>query len=322
MLTKRKFLKLFPSSSLLFLAGCSQGEARSGWYFYEKNPVLGKSYGTCFDPYVILENNVFRMWFSWRPKQAIGYSESTDGIQWSVPQIVLAPPHAQTNERIFNRCSVLKKGGIYHIWFTSQDEVTSHIHYATSPDGLKWTQQGINPVLKPDHPWEKTSVMCPDVLCDPQNGTLRLYYSAGEQYEPDGIGLATSSDSGITWEKYPQPIFTSNPANPWERSKVTACNVHYVNGWFYLFYIAFADIDHASICLARSKNGIDNWERHPANPILSAPGMTHFFQWDRDAIYKPAAVMTESGWTLFFNARRHHKEQIGMAIHKGHDLEF
>ncbi len=35
-----------------------------------------------------------------------------------------------------------------------------------------------------------------------------------------------------------------------------------------MFYIAFSDKDHAQIGLARSKDGITAWKRHPANPIV------------------------------------------------------
>jgi hypothetical protein len=29
-------------------------------------------------------------------------------------------------------------------------------------------------------------------------------------------------------------------------------------GWYYVFYIGFEDVDHAQICLARSRDGITN----------------------------------------------------------------
>jgi predicted GH43/DUF377 family glycosyl hydrolase len=163
--------------------------------------------------------------------------------------------------------------------------------------------------------------MVPDVLWDDEERLYRMYYSAGEQYEPDCIALAISSD-GSDWRRRDAPVFMPDPAHPWERAKVTGCNVHRVDGQYLMFYIGFADTKHANIGLARSRNGIHGWERHPANPILRAPGMLNFNAWDRDAIYKPSAVKTDDGWVMFFNARRRHIEQIGMAVHRGHDLGF
>ncbi|MBO1327120.1 family 43 glycosylhydrolase [Acetobacter suratthaniensis] len=322
MITRRQSLAMLAAPSLLALSGCSQGNARSNWQFFKGNPVIGGEYGTCFDPYVLLDNGKFRMWFSWRPQHSIAYCESHDGVSWSAPQVVLGLDPEQNGQTEVNRCTVIQRDGVYHMWFTGQTQTTSSIYYATSPDGLKWTRTQSTPVLWPSEPWEKTSVMCPDIIIDEQTGLWRMYYSAGEQYEPDGIGLATSAD-GKTWQKHPTPIFTSAAEHPWEKAKVTACNVHYVDGWYYMFYIGFADTNHAAICLARSRNGIDQWERHPSNPILQAPsGLLNFFEWDRDAIYKPAAVLTDKGWVMFFNARRRHTEQIGMATHEGQSLGF
>src|SRR5262249_40391991 len=68
------------------------------------------------------------------------------------------------------------------------------------------------------------------------------------------------------------PIFRADSARAWERHKVTACQVVRHGGWYVMFYIGFRDVDHAQIGLARSRDGISGWERHPANPILR-PGV-------------------------------------------------
>ena len=43
--------------------------------------------------------------------------------------------------------------------------------------------------------------MCPHVLWDEQQKLFRMWYSGGEQYEPDAIGYATSPD-GLKWTKH------------------------------------------------------------------------------------------------------------------------
>jgi beta-1,2-mannobiose phosphorylase / 1,2-beta-oligomannan phosphorylase len=85
-----------------------------------------------------------------------------------------------------------------------------------------------------------------------------------------------------------------------------------------MFYIGFRDIDHAQIGLARSRDGITAWQRHPANPIVrSGTGM-----WDDDACYKPFAIFDGRQWLLWYNGRRQNLEQIGVVIHAGEDLGF
>ena len=85
-----------------------------------------------------------------------------------------------------------------------------------------------------------------------------------------------------------------------------------------MFYIGFRDIHHAQIGIARSRDGITGWQRHPANPIVrSGTG-----KWDDDACYKPYALFDGSRWLLWYNGRRQDLEQIGVVIHEGEDLGF
>jgi len=237
---------------------------------------------------------------------------------WTKPLTVLSP--SGTNwENSVNRPGVVLVNGTYHMWYTGQTSDTSAIGYARSLDGIRWTKVSANPVLSATVGWEKVAVMCPDVLYDERDHMFKMYYSGGEQYEPDAIGYATSKD-GVTWQKYPNnPIFAANSSNTWEQYKVTACAVRPTqDGYFSMFYIGFKNINFAQIGIARSKDGISNWERHPQNPIIS-PGPEH---WDDEATYKPSPIWIQEfgAWYLWYNGRTGSVEEIGLAIHKGYDL--
>jgi predicted GH43/DUF377 family glycosyl hydrolase len=292
-------------------------ETNAGWTKYEHNPVLGGKLGTCFDISVLKEGNTFRMWFSWRPKKSIALVESQDGYRWSEPRIVLGPTSTGWEDDI-NRPAVVKRSDGYHLWYTGQAKGHSRIGHATSTDGVTWTRASDKPVLLPDAKWEKVAVMCPDVMWDDAAKQYRMWYSGGEQYEPDAIGYATSPD-GNHWTKAREnPMFAADPKNHWEQHKVTACQVIKHGDWFIMFYIGFRDVDHAQIGLARSRDGIHNWQRHPANPIISpTPG-----GWDHDAVYKPSAIFDGERWLLWYNGRHGGVEQIGVATHAGEDLGF
>ena len=293
-------------------------EGTAGWRKFAGNPVLGGALGTCFDVALLREEGKYRMWFSWRPKKSLALVESTDGIQWSEPVIVLGPNPATSWEDDINRPVVVKRGDGYHLWYTGQAKDHSWIGYATSPDGRVWERRSGRPVLSPDLPWEKVAVMCPHVEWEADRGEFRMWYSGGDQYEPDAIGLATSRD-GLNWVKHGgNPVFQGDPALAWERHKVTAAQVVRREGWYYLFYIGFRDVDHAQIGLARSRDGIGGWERLPANPILR-PGEG---RWDHDACYKPFAIFDGTRWLLWYNGRHGGSEQIGLAYHDGEDLGF
>lgn len=293
-------------------------ETSAGWVKSTANPVLGGKLGTCFDVTLLREGDKYRMWFSWRPKKSIAVVESADGVKWSEPQIALGPNPKSDWEEEVNRPVVLKHGDGYHMWFTGQAKGRSNIGYATSPDGIKWERASEKPVLSPREEWEKVAVMCPHVEWDHSRSLYRMWYSGGEQWEPNAIGYATSPD-GKEWTKLPaNPIFRADPKSLWEQHKVTACQIIRRGDWHIMFYIGFRDENHAQIGIARSRDGITHWERHPANPIIS-PGAG---KWDADACYKPFAIFDGKQWLLWFNGRREHTEQIGLAIHPGEDLGF
>lgn len=298
--------------------GRSSPETSAGWVKAEANPVLGGRLGTCFDVSVLKEADTYRMWFSWRPRQSIALVESSDGIHWSEPIVALAPNEGSGWEDSINRPAVIRRDDGYHLWYTGQSRDRSWIGYATSADGRMWQRRSNNPVLAADAPWEKPAVMCPHVVYDDSIKLFRMWYSAGEQFEPNAIGYAASAD-GLRWVKHiDNPIFQPEPKNKWERERVTACQVVQHGEWHFMFYIGFRDQDHAQIGVARSRDGITGWQRHPANPVIR-PGRA---KWDRDAVYKPYAILEHQRWMLWYNGRRGRDEQIGLAIHAGEDLGF
>jgi predicted GH43/DUF377 family glycosyl hydrolase len=314
------------------LLGCTAGAGQEqrpdaptagGWVKYEKNPVLGGSLGTCFDVSVLREGRTYRMWFSWRPRRSIALTESEDGVKWSEPAIALGPNANSGWEDDVNRPVILKQGGTYHMWYTGQRSAgqaggKSRIGYATSPNGQAWKRQSDKPVLSPEAPWEGVAVMCPHVLYDDEAKQFRMWYSGGEQFEPNAIGYATSRD-GLRWNRYARnPVFHPESKHDWEKERVTACQVVKLGQWHVMFYIGFRDQHHAQIGLARSKDGITDWQRHRANPIIR-PGQD---QWDADAVYKPFAIVDGKRWLLWYNGRRGGLEQIGVATHEGQDLGF
>jgi predicted GH43/DUF377 family glycosyl hydrolase len=296
----------------------SYPQTAGGWIKSPSNPVLGGNLGTCFDISVLREDQQYRMWFSWRPKASIALVESSDGIRWSEPQIVLGPNPSTDWEADINRPVVIHQPDGYKMWYTGQARGKSWIGMAASPDGKTWKRASDKPALSPEQPWELSAVMCPHVLYDESMKLYRMWYSGGEQYEPNAIGYATSPD-GLRWIRHPaNPIFRPEPNSAWERQRVTACQVIREGEWYLMFYIGFRDVDHAQIGVARSRDGITGWQRHPANPILR-PGQD---QWDHDAVYKPFAVFDGKQWLLWYNGRHGSVEQIGLALHEGRDLGF
>lgn len=350
-------LKIILCGWLLFSSSCfannNPSETSGGWVKYANNPLSSlshKKYGTIFDISVLKENGKFRMWVSWRPKNSIALVESSDGINWSEPIEVLLPDEqtgladnssAKWLSRL-NRPVIVKKGDTYHMWFTGQEwNGTARIGYATSKDGVKFEfMNNKQPVLNfepgtwEDQPTkEKPAVICPHVIWDNEEQILKMWYSAGDSWEPLAIGLATSTD-GINWTKRKDnPIFTAEKDKPYEVYGVGACQV-IKNPWgangkqgYLMFYISYKTIKYAQISMAFSEDGVTNWVRYENNPIIS-PSKDGF---DRSACYKPCAVLDGNKWLLWYNGRNGFEngvdggggpEQMALVTHEGADLEF
>lgn len=305
-------------SYLMYAFASREAGKDTGWVKYQGNPVLGGQYGTCFDLCVLREAGRFKMWFSWRPKKSVALTESIDGIHWDPPQIVLGPLGETNWEDDINRPVVVHRQDAYHMWYTGQARGKSSIGYATSADGVKWTRKSDRPVLVSEAAWEGVAVMCPHAMWDKKQNLWRMWYSAGQQYEPNAIGYATSKD-GLHWEKYgANPVLAPDARFDWEKNRVAAAQVLFWEGWYYALYVGFRDIDHAQIGIARSKDGITGWVRHKGNPIVRPT----LGGWDADACYKPFAVYADGGWKLWYNGRNQHLEQIGLVTRSGQGLGF
>ena len=322
--------KTLVSGALALLACMGLGSAFSGgWRAYEGNPVLGnKALGTCFDVNVVTDGPApYTMYFSWRSKHSIALVRSTDGFNWTQePEICLEPNPDSGWENVLNRSSTVKKDGVWHMWYTGQVFVNgswregwSRIGYATSTDGVHFTRVSKDPVLVPELPFEKTSVMNPYVRWDGARGVWRMWYAGGEIYEPNVLCYAESKD-GLKWEKRREPIFTHGETMSWDRDRVGACEVHpLLDGRWAMFYIGYSDIDTARIGCAISPDGITGWKRLGRNPIVAPDVGT----WNGSACYKPSVVRDEKNgrWLLWYNGRNGAPEYVGMAVHEGLDLE-
>lgn len=300
----------------------------NGWVKYAGNPVLGDPVrlGTCFDVNIVKGKSAkFDMYFSWRPKKSIAVCSSDDGIHWTEPEIVLRPDSACGWEQIINRASVVRKDGKWHMWYTGQvlggrgRKGTSKVGYAVSDDGRVFRKVQQDPVMVAEATFEQDNVMCPHVMWDARRGAWRMWYSAGEQYEPNVNCYAESKD-GIKWEKSPLNPVMAKGTREWEQNRVGGCEVHPLpDGTFVMFYIGYKDIHTAAIGAAVSKDGISGWRRLKANPLVTpTPGT-----FDASACYKPSVFCDEKNgrWMLWYNGRNGGKgEYIGLVLKEGLDL--
>lgn len=274
---------------------------RGGWV-QRPSPVIG-SEGDYFDPYVlqgtdyVFVSNRTRNWIA-----RFRFDEDSMALVDETPVLLGVP--GNWDETVNRGCPLLVNGTFY-CWYVGQKDGKSAIGLATSQDGLSF-ERTEKPVLVPELPFEKGAVMNPCVLF--YEGRFHMWYSAGDNYEPDVIGYAESED-GRNWKKREEPVFSKGTA-PYDKAKVGGCEVVKTENGFDMYYIGYETVHNARICLAHSKNGID-WEREESNPILSPRKGA----WNKDAVYKPALLIEgkRNKAYLFFNGRNGNRETIGVA---------
>jgi predicted GH43/DUF377 family glycosyl hydrolase len=206
--------------------------------------------------------------------------------------------------------------------YTSSKDGRPLSHYmnvcvAESEDGIRFRRVMDEPVLFCERAWEGFSVMNPCVLYE--NGKYRMWYAAGETYEPNVLAYAESKD-GLHWSKSPiNPIFVKDTEHPYEADRIGGCYITKTEDMDYvMFYIGYRDIHTANICVAKSPDGLTRWEKSRFNPlVVPTPD-----GWDAAACYKPSVLWDEkeNRWMLWYNGRVGHDERIGLVLKTGREL--
>lgn len=281
-----------------------------GWV-KNRIPVIGKPGGeSFFDPYVLRTKDAFVMYVSARNRNSIIKCTSKDGEEWIEETTAIYGLRNGKWDDCVNRACVIERDSQFLMWYTGQSNNTSCIGAAVSKDGNRFERIMDLPVIKATEKYEGVSVMNPCVIWDKNKKVFKMWYSAGENYEPDVICYAESQD-GIEWKKNEHnPVLI--PGNqPFDHYKVGGCDVKIIDGKYWMFYIGYENIDNARICLAYSVDGL-NWFRAEHNPIIAPSAKS----WDSDAIYKPSFLAYKDFYYLWYNGRRKRAEYIGLAIRR------
>ena len=166
----------------------------------------------------------------------------------------------------------------YKAWYTASAASGSgytgyNVGYATSTDGLSWTQNAAPVMSGTAGGWDVNGIYTASVLKD--GDTYRMWYTGREASGLREIGYATSPD-GLAWNKEAtNPVLTAT--NPWELGTVYYPNVIKDGTGYKMYYSARAvnnpDNSPAEICYATSPDGIA-WTK-PDLGLFDFGGSTH-----------------------------------------------
>ena len=200
---------------------------------------------------------------------------------------------------------VIYDGSTFKMWYTGITDA-HRIYYATSPDGINWTPEGM--VLDKGGPgsWDEHQVRNPVVLFD--GASYRMWYS-GYIYGTAKIGFATSPD-GIHWTKYDQnPVLVAGGNGGWDDYTVGAFTVMLEGSKYWMWYNGVrAEGGSQQIGVATSLDGV-SWTKYSANPVL-VPGPN---EWDNYHIYTGPVLKSEGLYRMWYTGQSWATNRVGLA---------
>ncbi len=210
------------------------------WIKYSEYPILYPDTQSEWDSHhvapgpVIKENGIYKMYYSgWKDQYGIwpvGLATSSDGIHWEKynGNPVLS---GKDWDYAIRPQSIVKRNGIYYLFYTGGLGYNCKIGVATSQDGYNWERYSGNPIMTYDKTWEGSGVGFPSVIYE--NDQFEMVYQGSVQQTQSntGFGFAFSKD-GFNWVK--------NSSNPF--FSTADCN----NNWLKISFPSFIKIDNES----------------------------------------------------------------------------
>ncbi|HSD67049.1 MAG TPA: glycosylase [Vicinamibacteria bacterium] len=237
------------------------------WVPYEKNPLFAGTGRDTWDReirergFILRVADTWRLWYTGYDSRksetkSLGYATSPDGLVWTRhPRNPLFD--GVWTEDVF----VVKHGGVYQMFAEGVNDIA---HRLTSPDGVRWKEEGRLDVRKKSgEPIAGGAYGTPTVWIE--NGTLYLFY----EREDKGIWLATSKDMGVWTNVQDEPVIALGP-DAYDRSAVALNQVVRYKDHYYGVYHANGDPEWKgpwTTCLAASDDLV-RWTKYPGNPVI------------------------------------------------------
>ena len=224
---------------------------------------------------------------------------STDGFKpYDGNPVLTTGPEGSWDAGALGSMTILKVGDTFHLYYEAwgkrsekewdaAEYETLQIGHATSKDGITWTKDPDNPVLRQGGKgeWDETGVWDPYVIYE--DGLFKMWYGGGGGRKPNfGWAYATSTD-GTHFEK--QGLIGKN-----NRSGVE--DVHVVrdknDGLYYLYYWHGHEEGEDLFCVTSpTETGFDFSE----SVIVNIEGDDSF--WKKFG----HILKNEEGWHLFYS---------------------
>jgi len=235
----------------------------------------------------------------------IGLAYSDDLVRWTKeaanPILTVGAPGSWESQFVADPC-VLRIGDTYHMWYTGYDGAMNSIGHATSPDGVNWTKDERNPLVR--------GYFFPDVHYWPDKSEPYWMYAHNDGL-PKRVYLFKSSD-GINWTLHGAVLEASNEPRAFDTIDVRQARVVRVGKLYLMFYFGYGLTEGmGGIGVALSLDG-EHWIKYPGNPILTR---NTNLDWEASRAVLPCPLLWGGNLYLFYTGdyRGTSRGQVGFA---------
>ena len=203
--------------------------------------------------------------------------------------------------------TIIQVDDLFYVWYTRTHDTKSSwlladIWYATSSDGLHWSEIGPAVARGPRGSWDDYSVFTCNILV--AKGKYFLCYQARQEFtQRNTIGMSWSSSPNGPWTKLTEPILKTSPdgslKNPnqtgfskwqdaikpgsWDSGAVHDPGIIVRDGKYHLYYKGHAVgekmFSDSKWGLAIADQPEGPYHRHPLNPVTNSGHETWVFPW-------------------------------------------
>ena len=261
------------------------------------------------DPNVIEFGGRYLMYFSLPPFDAklapanaptgwsVGIAESRDLLNWQ--KVGELWPVQECEKRGMCTPSAVVLEGKVHLFYASYGNGPKDaICHAVSTDGVNFTRDPTNPVLRPTGTWNCGRAIDPEVFV--LGDRLMLYFATrdpAQKVQMLGVAAAElkSDFSRANWKQLcDAPIL--KPELSWEKKCIEAPSLVRRGDELIMFYAGGYNNDPQQVGVAVSRDGL-KWDRVAAEPFLrnGQPG-----EWNASESGHPGAFTARDGQTWLF----------------------
>ena len=243
----------------------------TNWTEHTGNPIFGEGVDDgpkAYYPAVVYSPTAFdghgdasyyKMWYG-TSESRTGYATSPDGIQWTVEISKVTNINGYHAHVLYDAGRFGDDSAYYKMWYW---DVSSSVNYATSDDGISWTNYAGNPVITNALAWGSAPVYDAFVIynTDSQPAAYEAWIDNNGKFY-----YITSAD-GISWSGDNQELLTDRQS--WESVTYSRASVLKQNGAYHMWYGGGSSGGgNHGIGYAVSPDG-QHWMKSLDNPLLA-----------------------------------------------------